>query len=159
MTTTPFTSHLTTADEDRSRARRALVPAAVAAFLVGGSLIALRSNSVGEMASMLVLDVVAVAVLFGLVVPRALRAESAGGRALGLGIAGLVLALPLFWSGLPLLLGVSASLLGYAGKRASTGSGKCAAALVLGLLAVVAVLAIYGLDWIVNPGAGWWQHH
>jgi hypothetical protein len=65
-------------------------------------------------------------------------------------VLGALLVVPAFWSGLPMLLGVAAAMLGYAGKRATTGSGKATAGLVLGLLTVVAYLAIYLSDYLAN---------
>jgi hypothetical protein len=97
-----------------------------------------------------VIEAAAAALLFGFVVPRGLRHESAGGRALVMAVLGALLVVPAFWSGLPLLLGSAAALLGYAGKQASTGSGKATAALVLGVLTVVAYLAIYVSDYLAG---------
>jgi hypothetical protein len=96
---------------------------------------------------------VATALVFGLVVPRALRKESAGGTGLGLSIPALLLLLPAFWSGLPLLLGVAGLVVGNAGRKAPSGAGKCIAAVVLGALAAVGYLAIYISD-AMNGGAG-----
>ncbi len=81
--------------------------------------------------------------VFGYVVPRALGQESAGGTALGLSIPALMLMLPAFWSGLPMILGVAAVLVGNAGRSARSGSGRCIAGLALGALAVLGYLAIY----------------
>lgn len=86
---------------------------------------------------------VVTAVIFGVVVPRALRKESAGGTALGLAIPAALLALPAFWSGLPLVLGVAGLVVGNAGRTASSGAGKCIAAVVLSALAVLAYVSIY----------------
>ncbi len=96
---------------------------------------------------------VATALVFGLVVPKALRKESAGGTALGLSVPALLLLLPAFWSGLPLVLGVAGVVVGNAGRKAPSGSGKCIAAVVLGGLAAVGYLAIYISD-AMNGGAG-----
>jgi hypothetical protein len=96
--------------------------------------------------------VVATGLLFGLVVPRALRRESAGGTALGLAIPALLLLLPAFWSGLPFVLGVAAIVVGNAGRRAPSGSGKCIAAIVMGTLAAVGYVAVYVSDWFASGG-------
>ena len=96
---------------------------------------------------------VATVLVYGFVVPRALGKESAGGTALGLSIPALVLLLPAFWSGLPLVLGVAGLVVGNAGRRAPTGTGKCIAAVVLGSLAAIGYLAIYISDGM-NGGAG-----
>ena len=72
-----------------------------------------------------------------------------------MGVVALLLVVPASWSGLPMLLGAAATLLGYAGRRADSGAGKAIVALVLGLLAMAAYLAVYVSDWIANPGAFW----
>src|SRR5690349_19997570 len=81
--------------------------------------------------------------IFGLVVPRALRKESAGGTALGLSIPAFLLTLPAFWSGLPLVLGVAGLVVGNAGRRARSGAGKCIVSVLLGALAVLGYTLIY----------------
>lgn len=92
-----------------------------------------------------VATVVAVLV-FGLLVPAGLKAVAAGssgwtGGGLALGIVA-VLAVPVsFWSGLPLILGVAAGLLGGAARRTGR-RGTGTATVVLGVLAVVAGLAL-----------------
>lgn len=92
------------------------------------------------------LILVASGLIFGFVVPRALRKETAGGTALGLSIPAALLVLPAFWAGLPLLLGVAGMVVGNAGRNARSGSGKCVAALVLGALAVLTYVATYTFD-------------
>ena len=96
---------------------------------------------------------VATFLVFGLVVPRALRNESAGGTALGLSVPALLLLVPAFWSGLPLVLGVAGLVVGSAGRGAPSGSGKCIAAVVLGSLATVGYFAVYISDGM-SGGAG-----
>lgn len=93
------------------------------------------------------------ALVFGFVVPRALRRESAGGTSLALSVPAVLLLVPAFWSGLPLVLGVAGFLVGNAGRQAHTGAGKCIAGAVLGALAMVAYVAIYISD-AMNGGAG-----
>ncbi len=107
----------------------------------------------GEIITVLAAIVIAGAVAFGLVVPRALRRESAGGAALGLSVPAVLLLLPAFWSGLPLVLGVAGFVVGNAGRRAERGAGACIAATVLGALAAVGYLAVYVSDGL-NGGAG-----
>ena len=65
-----------------------------------------------------------------------------------LGVLGVLLVAPAFWSGLPAQLGVAAALLGYAGKRAAAGSGQAIVGLVIGLLAVMGYVAIYVADYL-----------
>jgi len=71
--------------------------------------------------------VLATAVVFGYLLHRALRRESAAGTALTLSSIALLLLLPAFWSGLPLVLGAGGALLGYAGKNAPNRAGKSTA--------------------------------
>jgi hypothetical protein len=138
---------------DTDIARRATVPAAVAALVVTIALTVADANSMGERITMTALQLVVGALLFGLVVPRALGHQSSGGRGIAMGVVGLLLVVPAFWSGLPMLLGAAAALVGYAGKSAATGSGKARASLVLGLLAVIGYVAIYVLDYLSTAGA------
>jgi peptidoglycan/LPS O-acetylase OafA/YrhL len=152
-----MTSHTitgATASTDRDNARRALVPLAVGSFVVAALLSATNADSTREWMVEIPVQLVAAGLLFGLVVPRGLRHESAGGRGIAMGVIALLLVMPAFWTGLPLQLGVAAALLGFAGKRASHGSGKATASLVLGTLAVVAYLAVYVLDYLHTHGVG-----
>ena len=136
-------------ESDHERAARAVLPAGVGSLVIACVFSIVWANSTDEWIVEVALEVVVAAVVFGVVVPRGLRHDSAGGRALVLGVLAVLL-VPAFWSGLPLILGVGASLLGYAGKRAAEGSGKSTAALVLGLLAVAAYAAIYLGNLIAN---------
>ena len=141
---------------DHDRARRAVAPIGVLSAVVLLFLETMRADSVGEFVTMDVFGVAACALFYGLVVRRGLRHESAPVRALVMSVFGLLLAFPAFWSGLPLALGGAGALLGYAGKKASSRSGLCIAALVIGAMAVIAYLAIYVGDWIAHPGATSW---
>lgn len=91
---------------------------------------------------------------FGVVVPRARKAGTHASWSLGLGIPAVLLTMPVFWSGLPLVLGVAAVLLGNEGRLAERGSGKAIAGLVLGALAVVGYLAIYVGDGVIGGNVG-----
>jgi hypothetical protein len=86
-------------------------------------------------------------------VTRALRKDSAGGTALGLSVPAVLLLVPAFWSGLPLVLGVAGLVVGNAGRGARSGGGKCVAAVALGALACLGYVAIYVSDGL-NGGAG-----
>lgn len=149
MSTT--TTHTDT-PSDAATARRANLPTGIAALAVALFFTIARADSNGERISMSALEIVASAVIFGLVVPRALRQESAGGRGLAIGVIAVLLVIPAFWSGLPMLLGACAALIGYAGKRAGTGSGKSMASLVVGLFAVIGYVAFYVLDYLSTVG-------
>lgn len=146
MTTT--TSLVEVNRSDREQARRACLPVGLATTAVALALSMIGAHDNVERIVEVALITVGAAVLFGIVVPRGLRHESAGGRAMVLGVLGVLLVVPAFWSGLPAQLGVAAALLGYAGKRAEAGSGKAIVGLVIGLLATMAYVAIYVGDFI-----------
>lgn len=93
------------------------------------------------------------ALVYGVVVPRALRKESAGGTALALSIPAALLLLPAFWAGIPFVLGTAGAVVGNAGRNARTGAVKSIVGAVLGALAAVAYVAIYVSDGM-NGGAG-----
>src|SRR3954447_5215002 len=143
------------ANLDRDRARHALVPVAVTSFLIAAFLDLARSDTAGEALSMAAFGLLVVCVVYPVVVARGLRRDNAGGRALTMGILGLLLIVPAAWTGLPMILGAAAALLGYAGRRAASGSGQSTAAFVLGVLSMVGYIAFYVSDWIANPGAPW----
>src|SRR4051794_9109297 len=131
-------SHLTFAvTDDRARARRALVPAAVAVAGIGSVVTAWFADSRAEAIIDVVFIPLLTAAIFGLVVSRGLRHTAAGGRGIIMGVIGLLTLPVAFWSGIPLVLGAGATLLGYAGKRADQGSGKAMASFVLGLVTVI----------------------
>ena len=125
----------------------------IATFLVASAGTVFGAHDWTEIAVVVGILAVATAFVFGLVVPRALRKESAGGTALGVSIPALVLLVPAFWSGLPFVLGVAGLVVGNAGRRAPSGAGKCIAATVLGALAALGYLAIYISDGM-SGGAG-----
>ena len=136
MTTTP-SSTLTTRSAGLIGVAVAAVAAALTTFFAHGW---------GEAIGMTALIAVVGAVVYGYVVPRALRKESAGGTALALAIPAALLVVPAFWTGLPLVLGVAAMLVGNEGRRAPTGAGKSIAGLVLGALASLFYLSIYVME-------------
>ncbi len=145
---------MTTITANRLVASRGTVAGiGVASALVAAAGTAYGAHTWGELGVVWGAIVLATALVFGLVVPRALRKESAGGTALGLSIPALVLLVPAFWSGLPLVLGVAGFVVGNAGRKAPSGAGKCIAAVVLGALAAVGYLAIYVSDGM-SGGAG-----
>ncbi len=115
----------------------------LASGLVAAALTALFAHDWGEVVFSVSLIALVTAVVFAVVVPRALRKNSAGGTALALAIPAALLALPAFWSGLPLVLGVAGVLVGNHGRQVPDGGRKSIVALVLGALAVVSYIAIY----------------
>jgi hypothetical protein len=131
-----------------------VAPLAIATTLIAAAGTVYGAHDWREIIVVLPVMAVAAALVFGLVVPRALRKESAGGTALGLAIPAVLLTLPAFWSGLPLILGVGGFVVGHAGRNARTGSGKCLTAVVLSALAVLGYLAIYITDGMIGGNAG-----
>lgn len=136
MTTTTTTGPATTSRE------------LVAAVGVGSTLLALGFTALGahdwtEIGIVGGAVVLTAVLVYGWVVPRALRKESAGGTALALTIPAVLLVVPAFWSGLPMVLGAAGLLVGGAGRNARKGAGLCIAGVVLGALAVAAYLVIY----------------
>ena len=152
-----ITTHTSSVTTDRQRSRQALVPVAVACFLVTTFFNLVRSDTAAEGLAMVAVDAVVLSLVYVFVVARGLRQESAGGRALALGLVAVLVCVPAFWSGLPMILGAAAVLLGHAGRRAASGSGQAVAGFVLGAVAVIGYVAIYVSDWISHPGATWWS--
>ena len=133
-------------------------PGLVAAVAATSTLAAIAFTALGahdwsEIAVIGGAVVVTAAVVFGWVVPRALRRESAGGTALALTIPAVLLVVPAFWTGVPLVLGAAGILVGNAGRHARKGAGTCIAGVVLGALAVAAYVVIYVSD-AMSGGAG-----
>jgi hypothetical protein len=91
-------------------------------------------------------------VVFGWVVPRGLRGEGARVRRSRCPRSEPSWSFPAFWSGVPLVLGASGMLVGWASHDASRGRGQARAGVVLGALTVLAVIAIYCLDWMSTNG-------
>lgn len=132
----------------------ALVSAAFAAALAGIEGFAPHSHPAGETTAgpdehairefLVVLAIIAVAaaVVFGVVVRRGLRKESAAWMALVLSILGF-LTVAVFWSGLPPVLAGGGILLGWVSRDAVRGRWAAWAAIGLGVVALVADLAIY----------------
>lgn len=160
MSISPTANPLTT---DRDGLRSAVVPAGIATTFVtlgftawgvfwhgpGG-----HPQEAREFYVVAGIVLVAAVAVYGLLLPKALRKESAGGTALTLSLIAAVLLLPAFWSGLPLVLGVAGAFLGYAGRSASSGAGRSTAGFVIGLLAVLGYVAIYVLDTLHQLGIG-----
>ena len=144
----------TTAPSTRTSASTATIPWAIGTAAVGVGWTVYGAHDWSELITMGALILVAAALVFGLVVRPALARESAGRTALSLSVPAALLALPAFWSGIPLVLGVGGALVGNAGRNARNGSGACTAGLVLGVLAVIAYLAIYVGDGILAGHAG-----
>lgn len=128
---------------DRSSARRAVLPVAVASFATATFWTVMGAHDTGEIVIVLAMCAAVAAGVFGFVLPRALEQDSAPGRALTLSVLGLLLLAPAFWSGVPILLGAAGALLGYAGRSAAVGAKRCIAATVIGALSVMGYVAVY----------------
>lgn len=146
-------STVTTTTSAATSAATSITPWAVGAAAVAVGWTTYGAHTWSELITMSALIVVATALVFTLVVRPALARESAGRKALVLSILA-ILTVPAFWSGLPLVLGVGGIVVGNAGRNARTGSRACTAALILGLVAVAAYLAIYIGDGIFAGHTG-----
>jgi len=97
----------------------------------------------------------AAALVFGLFVPRGLKRLAATDRA---GVGAVVMSclalvfVVAFWTGLPPILAAGGIVLGHAGRTAARRSGLGTAATVIGILALVADVAIYVSDWLSTNG-------
>jgi hypothetical protein len=136
-----------------STSTRSLVPIGALVALVASAATAYGAHTWAEIVITVPVIVAAAALVFGWVVPKALRKESVGGTALSLSILAALLLLPAFWAGVPFVLGVAGVIVGNAGRTARTGSGKSIAGLALGALVVVGYLAIYAIE-IASGTAG-----
>lgn len=134
-----------------------LVAVTFAVFLAGLEAFAPHSHSAGELAShgeedslgefLVVLGIISVgaAVVFGWVVRRGLRKESAAWTALVLSVLGL-LSIAVFWSGLPPVLAGGGIALGWASRHAPRSRWEAWAAVALGALVLGADLAVFLQD-------------
>lgn len=94
----------------------------------------------------LIIVAVLAAVVFGLVVPWALRSGRAATAGLVLSVLGL-LTVTVFWSGAPPIFAAAGIALGYLARQAAlTRTSIATAAVVVGVLALVADLIIYITD-------------
>lgn len=141
-----YSTSFTDSTTDHDAARRALLPVGVGTFAGSAVWTGLGAHSLREVAVVLAVAAVVTAAVYGLLLPRSLRRESAGGTALTLALLAALLTLPAFWSGLPLILGAAGVLLGLAGRNAATGAGKSVTAIGVGALAVLGYLTIYIVD-------------
>jgi len=143
---------------DRShqeQARKLLWPVAVATFLFTVSypaidfITASKPSDIG-LGLFLVyagIALITVAVVFALVLPRALDRVDSGGVALGLAILGTLFA-PGFWIGFPPGLAAGSALLGWAGISAPQGRRLSQVALLIGLLGVAFNVGSYATVFI-----------
>jgi membrane associated rhomboid family serine protease len=123
--------------------RISILPAALAAILTSAALAAWgtfgeETHSTREYLVVLAIIGVAALVVFGWAVPRALRSPVVGWTAVVLGVLGLVTVVA-FWSGLPPVFAAGAALLGWTQRE----SGRGKVAIALGVLALLADIAVY----------------
>ena len=88
--------------------------------------------------------VVSTAVVFGVVIPRALAGSGSGATALTLSLLGLLLAAA-YWSGLPPVLAIGGIVLALRTKD-SAPRGRTRAAVAIGAFALVANLALLAVE-------------
>jgi hypothetical protein len=104
------------------------------------------SSQKSGMPSILVIAVVLGIVVFGFLAPRALRAvdvAGAAGRRWAVGLTTVaVVGLVVFWTGLPLIVGSAAALVGRAGRESRRPSRAFSVAWVLGLVAAGASILV-----------------
>jgi hypothetical protein len=147
MTTQTVQARTTTSPLMRIAAAVALVTLAMDAFGVWGYGTA-DDDAALQMLVTGAFTVVSVAVVFGLVLPRALRSDNPGRTGLILSVLGLLVSVPLFWSGLAPALAVGGIVAGRAGTTASRGRRLGTAAFVVGILAVIGYVGTYAGDWL-----------
>jgi len=143
---------MTTTTTTRSTPTGSVYATGAVTGLVAAALSTLFGHSWADAALLVAVIAVVTVVVFGVVVPRGLRHESPGRPALTMAVLAALLSVPAFWSGLPLVLGVGAMLLGNAGRTARTGAGPCIAALVIGSLTTLFYLFIYVSEALAGKG-------
>ena len=112
-----------------------VISAALAAWgTFGGG----ESHATREYLVELLIIIVAIASVFGFVLPRSVGAANAARTALILSVLGL-LSVAVFWAGLPPVLAIGGIVL----ARTAGTSGLARAALIVGGLALLADLAVY----------------
>ena len=123
--------------------RSSIFPAALVAIAASAALAAWgtfgdETHATREYLVVLAVIGVAALVVFGWAVPRALRSPAVGWTAIVLGVLGIVTVVA-FWSGLPPVFAAGAAVLGWAQRD----SGRGKVAIALGVLALVADVAVY----------------
>jgi len=123
----------------------AAVAIAVAAILGAWGTFGGDGNSTGDYIFVLVIIGVLAAIVYGLVVPRAARGIWPMARTgLILSILGLLTVI-VFWSGAPPIFAFAGILLGYFAREREP-SGLATGAILLGVMAFIADVAIYIAD-------------
>jgi len=91
---------------------------------------------------------VTAAVVFGLVLPRALGSDHPGRTGLVLSVLALLIGVPLFWAGVAPVLAVGGIVAGRAAAPGARDQRLGTAAFVVGILALIACLGTYAGDWL-----------
>jgi hypothetical protein len=100
------------------------------------------NGGLGAYVSMLAVSIAVAAAVFGWAMPRSERPARDG---IVVGALGL-LALPVYWTGIPYVLGPAAIAFGLLGHARPQKKGAAVAAIVLGVLATIAGVAVVILD-------------
>jgi hypothetical protein len=132
--------------------RASLAPLGALCAVVTSTLTAYGAHDWPEVAVTVPVIVAVTALVFGLVLPKALRKESAGGTALALAIPAALLLLPAFWAGIPFVLAVGAMVVGNVGRSAPHGAGKAIAGLAIGALVAAGYVATYVSEIVAGTG-------
>lgn len=135
-------------------APKTLAPVGLAAGGVALLCTVYGANDWTEIAMGVVTITAATGLVFGLVIPRALRKQSGPGWSVGLGVVAVLATLLAFWSGIPLITGVGAAVLGKNSRTAEHHRGMAITGLVLGVIAVLGYLAIYIGDGLIAGHSG-----
>lgn len=135
--TTTTTGYTTAARDDE---RRTSYVTGLATLAAAAAVTSLQAHDRTEFLVVIAVCAAVGAAVYGWLLPRHMPA-GAPGSALALGIVAALLVVPAFWSGLPLILGAAAVLLGMASRVRSL--GRATTAIVLGALASVAYVAIF----------------
>ena len=101
-----------------------------------------ENGGVGPFFAMLGVSIAVAVAVFGWAIPRSDRPGRAGLIAAALAL----LSLPVFWTGLPYVLGPAAVAFGLMGRARDEGRGAATVAVVLGALATVAAVAVVIVD-------------
>ena len=107
-----------------------------------------RPDQLRALPIVVVVLLVIAAIVFFLIVPRGERSNRPAVPGLACSIIGLLLVLPAFWSGLPIVLGAAGFVLGQAGRgsRRATGGWYALGAIVVGIAAIILNLLALLLD-------------
>jgi hypothetical protein len=101
-----------------------------------------ENGGVGPYVGTLAVSILIAAAVFGWAIPRTERPARAGIIAGALAL----LSLPVFWTGIPYVLGPAAIVLGLLGRARPEGKGAAVVAIVLGALATAAAVAVVIVD-------------